>query len=67
MPIAAIIGWLSVGETLITAGLATAAQIRTFIQSIHPGLSEDDLNAILDGIISGATRHKRLADGDAGH
>jgi hypothetical protein len=57
--------WANVGQQLVVAGIATVTNIKTWIQAQHAGLSEADLNAILDNIIAGATRHKELADADA--
>lgn len=57
--------WVQIGQQLMTVGIATAEQIRTFIKAVHPNLSDADLNAILDTITAGATRHRALADADA--
>jgi hypothetical protein len=60
------LAWASAGQQLVAAGAATVAIIRTWIKAQHPGMSEDDLNAICDAVAAGATRHKALADADAG-
>lgn len=66
LTIAQVAAWISAGQSLIGAGVAVASQVRGWIQSSHPAMSETDLNALLDAIIVGATRHKALADADAG-
>jgi hypothetical protein len=66
MSVIQIVAWLQAGSQLIAAGAATAEQIKGFIKSLHPGLPDADLNALLDAIIASAARHKRLADLDAG-
>lgn len=61
---------VSAGQQLVAVGSATILQVKAFIQTLHPGLSDVDLNAILDAISAGAARHKALADADvaaAGH
>lgn len=61
-----ILAWVQAGQTLVSVGAATIANIRAWMAAQHPGLSDVDLNAICDAIIAGATRHKALADADAG-
>lgn len=65
MPIAQVLAWLSAGQTLVSVGVATIAQIKGFIATLHPGMSDADLNALLAAIQEGALRHKALADADA--
>ena len=60
------LAWVSAGQTLVAAGVATIENIKAWIQAQHAGLSDADLNAILDAIIVGADRHKALAQADAG-
>ena len=64
MNLAQALAWVQAGQVLVSAGVATYANIRTWIAAQHQGLSDADLNAILDGIAAGATRHKALADAD---
>jgi hypothetical protein len=50
---------------LISAGLATAAEIRALMASSAPGMTDAELNAVLDMVIASAAQHKALADKDA--
>jgi len=50
---------------LLTAGLATEQQVSALIKSFQPGMTDAELNAVLQIVIAGATRHKALADADA--
>ncbi len=58
--------WVSVGQQLVSVGIATYANIQGWIKALHPGVSDADLNAILDAIVTGAARHQALANADAG-
>jgi hypothetical protein len=49
---------------LIAAGLATAAQVKALLATSNPGMTDVEMDAILDLVIAGATRHKALADAD---
>lgn len=49
---------------LIAAGLATEQQVVGIIRSFHPGMSDAEVNAVLQLVIDGATKHKQLADED---
>lgn len=60
-----ILAWVQAGQVLYSAGAATIANIRTWIQSQNPAATEAQLNEICDVIIAGATKHKSLADQDA--
>jgi hypothetical protein len=60
-----VVAWIQAGQTLLAAGVATANNIRTWIDAQHPGLTDEELNAICDTIHAGATRHKALAALDA--
>lgn len=66
LTIAQIAAWIAAGQQLVAVGVATAENIKTWIKALHPDLSDADLNAILDAIVAGASRHKALADADAG-
>ena len=57
--------WAQVGQQLVSIGIATVENIQAWIQAQHPGISEADLNAILDTIAAGASRHRALAEQDA--
>jgi hypothetical protein len=61
-----VIAWIQAGQTLITVGAATIANIRTWMAAQHQGLTDADLNAICDAIVAGASRHEALANADAG-
>ncbi len=64
MTIQQALAWANAGQQLVAVGIATVTNIQTWIKSLHPGIPEADLNAILDAITAGATRHKKLADLD---
>lgn len=55
---------IAAGQQLVAVGVATVDQIRTFYKTLHPGMTDADLNAICDAIEAGAIRHKGLADAD---
>lgn len=57
--------WVEVGSQLVSVLGATIDNVRSWIASTHPGLSDAELNAICDAVVAGASRHKRLADLDA--
>ncbi len=67
MTIQQALAWANAGQQLVIVGIATVENIRAWIKSLHPNISEADLNAILDSIAAGASRHKTLADADAGN
>lgn len=50
---------------LIAAGIATEQQIVGLIRSFSPGLTDAELNAILELLKTRAQAHKDLADKDA--
>lgn len=58
------LAFLTALPQLIAAGIATEQQIVGLIKSFQPGMSEPELNAILELITQGAQRHKALADAD---
>lgn len=49
---------------LIMAGAASVQQVRGFLASLHPGVTDDELNAALQTIVDDATRRKALAEAD---
>lgn len=65
MTIQQLLAWVNVVQILVPAGIATEQQIAAFIKSLHPGLSDAGLNAILDLLIASASRHKATAEKDA--
>jgi hypothetical protein len=64
MDISQIAAWIQAGQLLVAAGTAAVTDIRTWMASKNPGLTEAELNSICDIIITNATAHKRLADLD---
>ncbi len=62
---AQILAWVQVANILVPAGISTVQQIQEFMKSLHPGVSEADLNAILYLLIMGASRHLAIAKADA--
>lgn len=67
MTVLQALAWIQAGQTLLTAGVATAQNIRTWIAAQHAGLSEAELNGILETVSAGAARHQALANADAGN
>lgn len=63
---ATILQIIQILGALVQAGLATEQQIADAIRA-HAGqvLTDDELNAIIDGVTQDATRRKALADADA--
>ena len=60
------IALLTLLPSLVNAGIATATEIKSLFASSTPGMTDAELNAVCDLIIASATRHKALADADAG-
>ena len=60
------IALLTLLPSLVNAGIATAPEIKSLFASSTPGMTDAELNAVCDLIIASATRHKALADADAG-
>jgi len=60
------IAMLALLPQLLSAGLATEQEVANLIKSFQPGMTDAELNAVLQLVISGATKHKALADADAG-
>lgn len=66
MTVTQILVIVQAAQLLIAAGVATAAEIKSFIASLKGVvLSDADLNAILDHIIADATAREALAKADA--
>lgn len=59
------LAWAQAASVLLAAGAATVQQIRDFVVSVHCDLTDAELNAICDAIISDAQRRKALAEADA--
>lgn len=51
---------------LISAGVAAAEEVSTIVKTFNPGLTDAELNAVLDLILASATKHKALAHADTG-
>lgn len=49
---------------LISAGIATANEIKALLATSTPGLSDAELNTVLQLIVTKAQQHKALADLD---
>ncbi len=62
---AEILTWIQVGTILVNSGISTAHGVSSLIKS-NSNATDAELNTILDGIILNATKHKNLADKDAG-
>lgn len=50
---------------LLSTGIATVEEVKGLISLFHPGLTDAELNAVLDVIIAGAKRHLAQAQADA--
>ena len=61
-----MLAWINVAQVLIAAGIATEQQIAAFIRSVHgQQMTEPELNAVCEWVVSDAARRKALADADA--
>lgn len=66
MTVQQILAFVQAAQLLIAAGVATTAEIKSFIGSLKGvQLSDADLNAILDHVVADATARKALALADA--
>jgi len=66
LTLAQAMAWVTAGQMLVSAGIATTKTIRAWIIGNHGELSEAQLDEICDLITAGAAKHKAIADGDAG-
>lgn len=57
--------FLALLPQLITAIGATVAEVKGVINTAHPGMTDAELDAVLDLLIAKASQHKSLADADA--
>lgn len=57
--------YIQAGYILIEVGKATVAEVKAMFGA-HPKMTDDDLNAILDGTAAEAARRGALAAADAG-
>lgn len=55
------IAMLALLPQLISAGLATAIQIKALIATSNPGMTDAELDAVCDLIATSAAQHKALA------
>jgi hypothetical protein len=61
---AALLGWTNVVTILLSAGLATVSQVRGWFSPTV--LTDEQLNAILDGVLTDALRREAQAKAAAG-
>lgn len=61
-----IVAWMQLGQTLAVLGVNAAKGIRDAIRSVHgDGLTEAELDRIVNDVINDATRRKLMAESDA--
>ncbi len=58
------LAFLTLLPSLVNAGVATVAQIKSLIAAAHPGMTDAELNAVCQLIVEDATQQKALADAD---
>jgi hypothetical protein len=51
---------------LIAAGIATEQQIVGLVKSFNPGMTDAEMNAVLEIVKAGAAKHLAQAQADAG-
>lgn len=56
--------WIQVSGILINSGIATVNQIRTLIKGFRRDLSEDQMDAIVQGVIDDAKTRKAKAEAE---
>jgi len=61
---AALLAWTNVVTILLSAGIATVAQIRSWFSPTI--LTNDELNTILDGVLTDAFKREAQAKAAAG-
>lgn len=65
MQIGQLLGWVQVAQIAAAAGIATAQTVAGWIRSVHgTQMTEEELNAVIDLVLSDAGRRKTLADAD---
>lgn len=60
------IAFLLILPQLIAAGISTEQEVETMIKLIQPGMTDAELNAILQALGASAAKHKAIAEADAG-
>lgn len=60
-----ILAWIQLSQQLATLGIDAANGIKNAIKAFRPGATDEELNAIVQGVINDATRRKLLAESDA--
>lgn len=59
------VAFLAILPQLITAIGATVAEVKSVMNAAHPGMTDVELDAILDLLISKAKEHQAQAEADA--
>lgn len=57
--------WIQVTGLLVHTGIATFAQVRSTINGFHKDMTDEQMDAIVNGVIEDATRRKALAEREA--
>ena len=69
MTVNALLAWTNFAQVAIPLGIATVAQIKTWITEAHgKQMTDAELNVVLQFVLDDATRRRALAIADAiGH
>lgn len=59
-------GWILIGGQLASMGLALGEKFKSMIKSFRSDATDDDVDAIIRGVIADAERRKLLAQGQTG-
>ena len=59
------LAFIAILPQLITAIGATVAEVKGVINAVHPGMTDAELNAVLDLLIAKAKQHEAQALADA--
>lgn len=66
MNISQILGWMQIVQIAVPLGMATVAQIESFIRAAHGStMTDQELNVVIALVMDDATRRKALAIADA--
>lgn len=57
--------WIGAFAALVSGGFATVRQVKAIIALLSPEMSDDEMNAVIEGIIANSTRRQQLAKDDA--
>ena len=55
---------LALLPSLVNAGLATAAEIKSLFSTATPGMTDAELNAVVDLVVSKAAVQQKIAQSD---